>query len=402
MLEWTGERFLPWIEDSAIAYEHLHRYAYAAALMKDKRVLDLASGEGYGSNMLAKTASSVVGMDIDENTVRHAKGKYGSDALQFVIGSITEIPIQDQSFDVVVCFEAIEHVEAQQKLLGEAKRLLKSDGVFIVSTPNKFAYNQESEEENPFHVKELAFEDFERLLARHFRKIHFLGQRTHPGSTIWPISSRDSNGSQEFVIERSQGGFKFISNDRRVPIYFIAIASDSPFEISHPASVLLDHSNGLINEKAKTIHNHEETIASLEEALQWREQQLRDSQKSIASLEQAVTWRGNQVEKLTEGLEWTRNRAGEMEKTIASHEKALSWRAQQVDAMLKDNAALKAHVESTQHQLSQARRPLEEIYASSGWKFILRCRRVRDSLLPADSRRRKTFERIMGLAKSRG
>src|SRR5262245_62233265 len=78
MLEWTGERFLPWIKGSTTAYEHLHRYAYAATLVKDKRVLDLASGEGYGSNILARAASSVVGIDIDENVIRHATVKYGS------------------------------------------------------------------------------------------------------------------------------------------------------------------------------------------------------------------------------------------------------------------------------------------------------------------------------------
>src|SRR5205814_4925043 len=126
MLEWTGERFLPWIRESTIAYEHLHRYAYAAALVRDKRVLDLASGEGYGSNMLAESAASVAGIDIDENVVRHASEKYGRKNLQFISGSITAVPIpDDHSFDVIVCFEAIEHIEDQENLLGEVKRLLK-------------------------------------------------------------------------------------------------------------------------------------------------------------------------------------------------------------------------------------------------------------------------------------
>src|SRR5437870_11204793 len=109
MLEWTGERFLPWIKESTIAYEHLHRYAYAAALVKNKRVLDLASGEGYGSKMLAAAASSVIGVDLDENAVRHASQKYAGANLQFLTGSITQVPIhEDHSFGAVVCFEAIE------------------------------------------------------------------------------------------------------------------------------------------------------------------------------------------------------------------------------------------------------------------------------------------------------
>src|ERR1051325_5374137 len=114
MLEWTGERFLPWVKESTIAYEHLHRYAYAATLVKGKRVLDLASGEGYGAKMLCASAASVVAIDIDENVVRHASEKYGSRKLQFLAGSITEIPIrEDASFDAIVCFEAIEHIEDQ-------------------------------------------------------------------------------------------------------------------------------------------------------------------------------------------------------------------------------------------------------------------------------------------------
>src|SRR5215813_7713768 len=112
MLEWTGERFLPWIRQSTIAYEHLHRYIYASMLVKDKRVLDLACGEGYGSKILSAAAASVLGIDIDEKVIRHASEKYGCDHLRFISGSIAAVPIHDDhSFDVITCFEAIEHVE---------------------------------------------------------------------------------------------------------------------------------------------------------------------------------------------------------------------------------------------------------------------------------------------------
>ncbi len=91
MLEWTGERFLPWRKDPALAYEHLHRYPFAAQLAAGKAVLDLASGEGYGSNLLAQTAFSVVGLDIDRVAVEHAHLRYVRENLQFITASVTEI-----------------------------------------------------------------------------------------------------------------------------------------------------------------------------------------------------------------------------------------------------------------------------------------------------------------------
>src|SRR5688572_13377980 len=91
MLEWTGERYLPWIQDAAIAYEHFHRYVFASRLTNGKHVLDLASGEGYGANMLAQTAASVVGVDIAEAAVQHARQKYARGNLNYLSGSITSI-----------------------------------------------------------------------------------------------------------------------------------------------------------------------------------------------------------------------------------------------------------------------------------------------------------------------
>src|SRR5213593_2836608 len=293
MLEWTGERFLPWLPESTIAYEHLHRYKYAASLVAGKRVLDLASGEGYGSNILAESASSVVGVDIDENVVCHAKKKYARKSLQFIIGSITAVPIhEDHSFDVVVCFEAIEHIAEQDKLLAEVHRLLQPAGLLIVSTPNKFAYREVSAEENPFHVKELDFDEFHQLLKRHFQNIRFLGQRIHPSSSIWPIGSNDSS-VREFVIERGESEFRFIENEKRVPLYFIALASNSPVPLPEPGSVLVDHSDGLIREK-------DQELAASQQAIQWREQQLGEREKTIASLEEAVHWQEGQIKELSE------------------------------------------------------------------------------------------------------
>jgi ubiquinone/menaquinone biosynthesis C-methylase UbiE len=317
MLEWTGERFLPWIKESTIAYEHLHRYAYASTLVKKKRVLDLACGEGYGSNLLGLAASSVVGIDIDANVISHASEKYRRENLRFLTASITAVPIQkDHCFDVIVCFEAIEHLDNQHALLTEAKRLLDPEGLLIVSTPNKPIYREESQDLNPFHVKELHFAEFEELLAGYFRNVKFLGQRVHPSSSMWPIGETGDNRFHEFVMERGTTEFNFISAEKRVALYFIAIASDAA--IAPPVgSVLLDDSDSLLEER-------EETVASLEEALKWREGQLSELQ------------------------------------TV--------------------NASLTDQFQKTQSQLTQATDALALIYASRAWKLIMRLRSIRDRL----------------------
>ena len=375
MLEWTGERYLPWIrEQSTIAYEHLHRYAYATTLVKDKRVLDLACGEGYGSKLLATTAASVVGIDIDETVIRHALEKYGSSNLQFLPGSIASVPLRDDhSFDVIVCFEAIEHIENQDALLAEVQRLLRPGGVFFVSTPNKAIYHDEARDENPFHLKELYFDEFQSLLTRHFAHIQFLGQRIHPSSSIWPIGTSNCDGFREFAVDRGPAtDFEFIERPQRVPLYFIAVASDEAAALSLPGSVLVDQSDSLIKEK--------------DAATRWREEQIAERDETIQSLEDAVKWRETQIAELTTGLEWTQNRATELEKSVASQDQALEWRAQQVaeletakDFWERESTTLTARLQGTERRLAVASDTLAGIYASRGWKFILKLRRIRDA-----------------------
>ena len=160
---------MPFIDPSVcgpeIHYEHLHRYAFASQFIAGKKVLDLACGEGYGSYLFAKNAQSVLGVDINPDAVRHASEKYKHDNLAFITGSITDVPVHDpKSFDVIVCFEAIEHIRDQDALFSEIARLLKDDGLLILSTPNKKIYSDEPMYHNPFHEKELNFEDLEGMV----------------------------------------------------------------------------------------------------------------------------------------------------------------------------------------------------------------------------------------------
>ncbi|RLI48415.1 MAG: hypothetical protein DRP09_21470, partial [Candidatus Thorarchaeota archaeon] len=229
-LEFTGERYLPFIDPKVsgfeIHYEHLHRYAFATQFVKGKDVLDMACGEGYGSYMLSKEANYVIGIDIDEKIIKHANNKYAQNNLKFVQGSILEVPLKNKKFDVIVCFEALEHIEEHEKFLFEVKRLLKDNGIFIVSTPNKYIYTDRRNYKNPFHCKELYFEEFKNLLKRYFKKVSFLGQRVFPVSNIWEIGRNDYKKYSEFCIAQETSGFIFVNKKTKAPMYFIALVSN--------------------------------------------------------------------------------------------------------------------------------------------------------------------------------
>lgn len=174
----TGERFLPGKCGGEIAIEHYQRYRFAMQMVKGKKVLDAACGEGYGSQLLAREADRVTGLDLNEKVVEQARQKYGNDRLLFRVGSIEALPFEDQCFDVVVSCETIEHVEEeiQNRFLKEIRRVLKRDGILIMSTPNKAVYTDLVKGQNRFHVKEFYVTEYREFLHRYFDKIELFCQ----------------------------------------------------------------------------------------------------------------------------------------------------------------------------------------------------------------------------------
>lgn len=175
-VQFTGERFLPECTGEIWA-EHWHRYLFAARFVAGKNVLDAASGEGYGSAWLARHAASVTGLDLDVPTVEAAKLKYASPTLRFESGSVTKMPFADASFDCAVSFETLEHLGEQEAMLRELKRVLRPDGLLIISTPNRVEYSERREFRNEFHVRELDEDEFRALLLLQFPAQRWFGQK---------------------------------------------------------------------------------------------------------------------------------------------------------------------------------------------------------------------------------
>lgn len=190
-LPWTGERFIPML-DGNIAFEHLHRYGLACLLARDKAVLDIACGEGYGARLLASVAKNVTGVDIDEQSVAHASRRYQAHNLVFRHGDCLGIPADDNAFDVVVCFETIEHVDDHDAVYREFRRVLSPNGVLFVSCPEKSTYSDAPGYVNPFHKHELYLAEFIRLNRSHFSHCTVMQQKIVHGSVICPTDDDEA------------------------------------------------------------------------------------------------------------------------------------------------------------------------------------------------------------------
>ncbi|MSQ15672.1 MAG: class I SAM-dependent methyltransferase [Dehalococcoidia bacterium] len=184
-VNFTGERVTPDImtpghPNYPTYVEHMARYEFCRPYVGGKAVLDAACGTGYGASYLADFATRVVGVDVDHDAVRYATEVYSKENSAYEVADCRHLPFASRSFDVVVAFEFLEHIQEQEQFLDEVTRVLAEEGVFMLSTPNEEPYNHLLEEPNPFHCSELSLEEFQELMGRHFSRFDLYGQRQHP------------------------------------------------------------------------------------------------------------------------------------------------------------------------------------------------------------------------------
>ena len=169
----TGERMMPESSGMQTFWEHIYRYRFASRTVRGRRVLDVACGEGYGTAALAKAgAASVVGVDISPDACEHARLKYGVDARA---ASAENLPFGDKSFETVISFETIEHLENPSRLADECRRLLTDDGTLVISTPNKPVYKKYTPA-NHFHPSEMDESEFLGILTPRFKNVRLYSQ----------------------------------------------------------------------------------------------------------------------------------------------------------------------------------------------------------------------------------
>ena len=171
----TGERTLPDVpEENYWFRRHLAVYEWIAVRVQGLRAIDMACGEGYGSNVLAGSAASVVGVDANPEAHEHARLRYRRENLRFARDLVETFP---EPADAVVFLQTIEHLQDPAAVLRHFKSLVGESGVVFVSTPNVLTLAPKGAErsDNPWHVHEYRYDEFEMLCRDTFGKVEMYG-----------------------------------------------------------------------------------------------------------------------------------------------------------------------------------------------------------------------------------
>lgn len=291
-----GERYVP--EDHRGTYtevEHQARYSWIAPLAAGRDVLDAGCGVGWGTMRLAASARRAVGLDLDERALANARQRAAGRA-EFIAGDLLALPFSDGSFDLVVCYESIEHVSDPERALDEARRVLRPGGVLVVSSPNRGVYPAG----NPHHLHELSSEELEGSLRRRFVNVAMYRQQTHLAAFL---SDDRTYGSADPEAELPGRLFKASGGRPGDELYTVGVASDGLLApIANVATLggvletkqLYEHVNALEHRVTLAETQCETVRRTFNDALRARAEAeaARDSaERSLAGLRASASWR---------------------------------------------------------------------------------------------------------------
>ena len=275
---------------------HVARYAIAKNICKNKKVLDVACGEGYGSYMLKSWgAEKVLGIDISKETIKKAKNIFGKNInnLKYEEANACHLDkIENNIFDMIVSFETFEHVENIDLFLEEIKRVSTDDATIIISCPNDYMYYPIEKESNPFHKKKYKFEEFKKVCEKHLGKadkymagfpcrgyINCIPSNQNKGNQLEMLKAKELNNSfaipsdSETKMENSSyyigvwGTNEELCNSVQYPISMIDLPKDfyvKEKEITYLKDTI-EHQKEIIQKKEKEISKIQTDFENKEE-----------------------------------------------------------------------------------------------------------------------------------------
>jgi SAM-dependent methyltransferase len=298
-VEFTGERYVPGVEGLEEIYaEHMSRYVLAGKMVREARVLDVGCGCGYGAHHLALAgADQVLAVDASADAVDFARSHYSSANLNFAVMDAYELALRP-GFDLVTCFEVIEHVEHPDRVLKQIIDVMGKNGTLLISTPNKQNYRAGGEAgSNPFHYREYQEDEFRRLLESSFKSVMIYGQHWSESIILRPASAPQYESKTEAVTLPTERGCRQQEMALGDPVYFLAVCSlrAKPKRPTVPTTVV--HSFDARYPKIK------ENVARLKAEFDKRGQWAKGLDAEVKTRDTTIRWLQQKLDRLAQDFD---------------------------------------------------------------------------------------------------
>jgi len=206
-----------------VEQEHIERYNFARNYLKTEWVvLDAACGSGYGTQILSKTAKKIIGIDVSKEAIIYAESNFKSSNVDFVTANLEKkLLFNNKYFDAIISFETIEHLKNQELMIKEFARVLKKEGLLIISSPDKETVTKTGVE-NPYHVEELTKKEFINLVSKYFSIENIFGQTEIVILPRWKKTIKDAVKKFDFLNLRKfilKSGLKRLSKNFSTAAY---------------------------------------------------------------------------------------------------------------------------------------------------------------------------------------
>lgn len=271
LTEGVPERFSPEeLQGELLEAEHIVRYRWAASVAAGRRILDAGCGVAYGTAMLARAgASEVVGVDIAESVLDSARPAM-PDNVRLEAGDLNGLPFPDGSFDLVVCFEVIEHFADPFGVLDELARVLAPEGVLLVSSPNRDVYPPG----NPHHLHEFLPTELEQELRKRLPNVRLLRQHSYVTAAV--LDDETYAAATDEPIE-DLSLYKLVQGEQDRELFTLGVASHGPLPELPRFATMLSH---------VALRPWIEAIEDQEQSLQEHRTHIHDLESRLVDLEE--------------------------------------------------------------------------------------------------------------------
>jgi len=392
------ERYVPDGKHDYMSMEHKQRYQFVKSFAHGKNILDAACGDGYGTYTMSKSADFVTGIDISPEAVEVAKEKYIADNIAFQVCDVDKLDFENGCFDMVVSFETIEHVDEkkQNAFIREVRRVLKPDGVLVISTPNK-KISEERNVENEYHIKEFYKHEFIELLRNEFDNIEVYSQ--YYGDALF--LHKDDEKTVPVMLDRTL-------NEGLKEEYFIVFASQKklPEYLNPPVYVSeRDFHYEIIKLYETYMDTKQEgedlkiNVKNLQSSLERSQDNSTRLQNDVVKLQANIGFKDKEIAHLHDNIKvWNEatdqltlalsEKSDELSLEIARHHEeklGLLDVIQDKEVEIKNKTG---HVDQLILSERQLSREIADIRNSRAWKVAHRLSSVVRKLVPMHSKRR--------------